>query len=143
MSRYDPIQVHRQLIKEGFSVSLKRIKRLMKASGLASIIQKKYTPYKQSKELVLERHNIVEQDFSMTSINQKMGIIYCLYLHSKKIISYHFLKQMTKDIIVKALKNAYTSQKPKDEINLHTDLASQYTNQQFKHLTFLVSKILT
>ncbi len=27
----------------------------MKSAGLVSIIQKKYTPYKQSKELVLER----------------------------------------------------------------------------------------
>ncbi|MTK21513.1 IS3 family transposase [Turicibacter sanguinis] len=28
--RYGPIRVHRQLIKEGFSVSLKRVQRLMK-----------------------------------------------------------------------------------------------------------------
>ena len=34
----------------------------------------------------------------------------------KKIISYHFSKQMTTDIIVKALNNAYISQKPKGEI---------------------------
>ena len=43
----------------------------MKSAGLTSIIQKKYTPYKQYKELVLERDNILEQDFSTTSINQK------------------------------------------------------------------------
>ena len=71
--RYDAITVHRQLIKEGLPVSLKRVQRLMKSAGLVSIIQKKYTPYKQSKELVLERENILEQDFSMTSINQKWG----------------------------------------------------------------------
>ncbi len=38
--RYGAIKVHRQLIKEGFSVSLKRIQRLMKSNGLASINQK-------------------------------------------------------------------------------------------------------
>lgn len=43
----------------------------MKAAGLVSIIQKKYKPYKQSKELVLERENILEQDLSTNSINQK------------------------------------------------------------------------
>ena len=59
------------MLKEGLYASLKRIQRLMKLAGLASIIQKKYTPYKQSKELVLERDNILEQDFSTTSINQK------------------------------------------------------------------------
>ena len=30
-------------------------------------------------------------------------------LHSKKIIGYHFSKQMTTDIIIQALKNAYVS----------------------------------
>ena len=137
--RYGAIKIHRQLIKEGLSVSLKRVQRLMKSAGLASIIQKKYTPYKQSKELVLERENILEQDFSTNSINQKWvsdityihvqeeGWCYLasvMDLHSKKIIGYHFSKQMTTDIIVKALKNAYFSQKPKGEIILHTDLGS-------------------
>ncbi len=42
---------------------------------------------------------------------------------------------MTTYIIIKALKNAYVSQKPKDEIILHTDLGSQYTSQDFKNLT--------
>ena len=132
------------------SVSLKRIQRLMKSAGLVSIIQKKYTPYKQSKELVLEHENILEQDFSTTSINQKWvsdityihvreeGWCYLasvMDLHSKKIIGYHFSKQMTTDLIIKALQNAYVSQRPKDEIILHTDLGSQYTSQEFKNLT--------
>ncbi|MDB8570766.1 IS3 family transposase [Turicibacter sanguinis] len=147
--RYGAIKVHRQLLKEGLYASLKRIQRLMKLAGLASIIQKKYTPYKQSKELVLERDNILEQDFSTTSINQKWvsdityihvqeeGWCYLasvMDLHSKKIIGYHFSKQMTTDIIVQALKNAYISQRPKDEVILHTDLGSQYTSKDFKDL---------
>ena len=148
--RYGAIKVHHQLIKEGFPVSLKRVQRLMKSSGLASIIQRKYTPYRQSKELVLERNNILEQDFSTTSINQKwVSDITYIYvqkegwcylasvmdLHSKKIIGYHFSKQMTTDIIVQALKNAYVSQRPKDKVILHTDLGTQYTSEDFKNLT--------
>ena len=65
--RYGAIKVHRQLFKEGVLVSLKRVQRLMKSAGLASISQKKYIPYKQPKELVLERDNILKQDFSTTS----------------------------------------------------------------------------
>ena len=42
---------------------------------------------------------------------------------------------MTTDIIVKALKNTYVSQKTKDKVILHTDLRSQYTSQEFKDLT--------
>lgn len=55
-------------------------------------------------------------------------------LRSKKIISYNFSKQMTTDIIVQALMNAYVSQRPKDKVILHTDLRSQYTSQEFKNL---------
>lgn len=72
-----------------------------------------------------------------------MGIRYYLYSRSrrrlvllsisdgftfKKIIGYHFSQQMTTDIIIQALKNAYISQRPKDELILHTDLGSQYTS---------------
>ena len=42
---------------------------------------------------------------------------------------------MTTEIIIQALKNAYTFQKPRDKVILHTDLGSQYTSQEFKHLT--------
>ena len=145
------------MLKEGLYASLKRIQRLMKLAGLASIIQKKYTPYKQSKELVLERDNILEQDFSTTSINQKWvsdityihvqeeGWCYLasvMDLHSKKIIGYHFSKQMTTDIIVQALKNAYISQRPKDEVILHTDLGSQYTSLSLIHISISTSLAL-
>ena len=122
----------------------------MKSGGLASIIQKKYTPYKQSKELVLDRDNILEQDFSTTSINQKWvsdityihvqeeGWCYLasvMDLHSKKIIGYHFSKQMTTDIVVQVLIKAYASQRPQSEVILHTDLGSQYTSKELKDLT--------
>ena len=81
----------------------------MKSAGLVSIIQKKYTPYKQFKELVLERDNILEQDFSRTSINQKWvsdityihvqeeGWCYLasvMDLHSKKFIGYHLFRNV-------------------------------------------------
>ena len=36
--RYGAIKIQHQLIKEGFSVSLKRIQRLTKSAGLASVI---------------------------------------------------------------------------------------------------------
>ena len=53
-------------------------------------------------------------------------------LHSKKIIGYYFSKGMTTNLNVKVLKNAYLSQRPKDELIIHTDLGSQYTSKDFK-----------
>ena len=48
---------------------------------------------------------------------------------------------MTTDFIVKALQNAYVSQRPKDEMIPHTDLGSQYTSQAFKNLTLDLNMI--
>ena len=42
---------------------------------------------------------------------------------------------MTTDIIIQAVTNAYISQRPKNELTLHTNLGSQYTSQDFKDLT--------
>ena len=81
--RYGAIKVHRQLLKQGFSISLKHVQQLMKSAGLVSIIQKKYKPYTQSKELVLERDNLLERDFSTTSINQKW-VSDITYIHVQK-----------------------------------------------------------
>lgn len=55
----------------------------MKSSLLASIIQKKYTPYKQPKNPILERENILEQDFSTSWINQKW-VSDINYIHVQK-----------------------------------------------------------
>lgn len=59
-----------------------------------------------------------------------------LDLHSKKIIGYAFGKRMTKDLVVKALKNAYCSQSPDKDKQLifHSDLGSQYTSNDLKEL---------
>ena len=106
--RYSDIKVHLQFFKERLCVSLKRVQQSMKSAALASIIQKKYPPYKQSKEIVLERDNIVEQDFSTTSIDQKWlsdityihvqeeGWCYLasvMDLHSKKLLVITFLNR--------------------------------------------------
>jgi transposase InsO family protein len=52
-------------------------------------------------------------------------------LHTKKIVGYSFSRAMTTDLIVKALKNAYDSQKPSGSIVFHSDHGSQYTSDDF------------
>ena len=57
------------------------------------------------------------------------------------MIGYDFSKQMTTNIIVPTLKNAYFSQRHKDKVILHIDLESKYTSQEFKDLTLDFNKI--
>ena len=96
-----------------------------------------------------ERENLLKQDFSTTTINKKWvadityihvsreGWCYLtsvLDLHSKKVIGYSFSRNMTTDIVVEALENAYSTQRPSNELILHTDLGLQYTSQEFQNL---------
>src|SRR5699024_5529363 len=106
---------------------------------------KKFRPT-PSKEKVEERENIINRDFSTTTINQKwVGDItyihtlrdgWCylasvLDLHSRKVIGYSFSQSMTTELVEKALENAYVIQKPKDGVIFHSDLGSQYTSDSF------------
>lgn len=122
--RYGAPKIHILLGKEGFLVSLNRVQRIMKKAELISVITKKYRPTK-STGLVVERENILKQDFTTTDINQKWvaDITYIhtsnnawcylasvLDLHTKKIVGYSFSKSMTVDLVLDALSNAITIQ---------------------------------
>lgn len=143
--RYGAPKIHEILEKQGHKISLKRVQRLMKKTDIRSIIVKKFRPT-PSKEKVAERENIINRDFTTTTINQKwVGDItyihtlrdgWCylasvLDLHSKKVIGYSFGRSMTTELVEKALENAYVTQKPNDGVVFHSDLGSQYTSDAF------------
>ncbi|RAP29982.1 hypothetical protein C2W64_02537 [Brevibacillus laterosporus] len=111
------------------------MQRLMKKANIRSITKKKSRP-QSSKDKGMERPNILEQDFTTTSINEKWiadityihilrdGWCYLasvLDLHSKKIVGYSFSRNMTVGLVLQALKNAYVIQKPAKGFILHTD----------------------
>ena len=147
--RYGAPKIHQTLLTKGFEPSIKRVQRLMRQAGIFSTIQTKYRPYTHNKDKIEERENLLEQDFGTTTINEKWvadityihvlreGWCYLasvLDLHSKKVIGYSFSRKMTTDIVVEALENAFSIQRPSKELILHTDLGSQYTNQEFQAL---------
>ncbi|AJH79047.1 HTH-like domain protein [Heyndrickxia coagulans DSM 1 = ATCC 7050] len=68
--RYGAPKIRHMLEKEGLKVSLKRVQRLMKAAGIYSIIRKKYRPH-SNKGKMEEHDNLLNQDFSTTTINEK------------------------------------------------------------------------
>ena len=93
----------------------------------------------------------MKRDFTTTSINEKwVGDItyihtikdgWCylasvLDLHSNKIIRYAFDKKMTNNLVAKALKNSYYSQRlnKNNLLIFHIDLGSQYTSNDLKEL---------
>ncbi|MFU7590451.1 IS3 family transposase [Priestia sp. RMT2NF4] len=140
-ARYGAPKIHKMLVNNGCDLSLKRVQRLMKQAGIRSITKKKYRLY-PSKEKVIQLTNLLKRDFSTQTIKADITYIptvkdgWCylasvLDLHSKKIVGYSFSRSMTSELVIEALQNAYTNQKPRKGLLLHTDLGSQYTSSEF------------
>ena len=143
--RYGAPKIHEKLKTENIFISLKRTQRLMSKLGIKSIVCKKFRPY-SSKHKVESRTNIINRDFTTTSINQKWAtdITYIhtvkdgwcylasvMDLNSRKIVGYSMSKNIDTTLALKALDNAYKLQKPKKGLILHSDLGSQYTSYDF------------
>jgi len=148
--RYGAPKITYKLKQLGWSVGLKRVQRLMRELGVHSVIRKKYRPA-TNHEKVTARENLLKQDFSTTSINQKWGadITYIhtqkegwtylasvMDLYSRKIIGYSYGKQMTTSIAVEAFHQAVQNQQLKEGAGLvlQTDLGTQYTSDAFEQL---------
>jgi putative transposase len=143
--RYGAPKIHFLLLKAGFSVSLKRVQRIMRKAEIYSITMKKFRP-RSNKKSIETRENVLQQDFSTSKLNEKWvadityihtlrdGWCYLatvLDLHSKKIVGYSFSRSMTTELVLHALDNALSVQQPEPGLILHTDLGSQYTSEEF------------
>lgn len=141
----------RYLLAQNFSeyrkISIKRVQKSMKRQGLQSITIKKFKAGKPTKQLLKKYPNLLKQDFSTTGLNQKWvaDITYIntlenswcylstiMDLHSRKIIGYHFDRQMTTEIVEKALDDAVLNRNIAYGLILHTDLGSQYTSNEYE-----------
>jgi putative transposase len=144
--RYGAPKIFEVLKKEGYTGTINRIQRIMKKAGIQSNIIKKHRPTPTQKK-VEERDNVLEQDFTTTTINEKWvadityihtirhGWCYLasvLDLHTKKVVGYKFSRKMTVDIVLEALDNAVQAQNPSPGLIIHTDLGTQYTSQSFQ-----------
>lgn len=144
--RYDAPKIFKVLRNEGETASLKRIQRRMTVLGINSVVIKKYKPVKAEKNME-QKENILNQDFSTTSINQKWstdityihtekeGWIYLASvedLYSRKIIGWAFGKTIDAELALRVLKNAALNVKSTEGIIIQSDLGCQYTRNLFE-----------
>jgi len=79
---YSAPKIFKVLYNEGENANLTRIQRRMTVLSIKSVILKKYKPVKAEKNIE-QKENILNQDFSTTTINQK----WCTnitYIHTEK-----------------------------------------------------------
>lgn len=60
--RYGAPKIHESLLTKGFSLSLKRVQRLISKARIRFITKKKYRPY-PSKEKVIQMDNLLKREF--------------------------------------------------------------------------------
>ena len=111
----------------------------MNKLGIKSVVCKKFRPY-PSKHKVESRANVINRDFTTTSINQKWvtdityihtikdGWCYLasvMDLNSRKIVGYSMSKNIDTTLTIRALDNAYKLQKSAGALILHSDLGNQ------------------
>ena len=119
----------------------------MKRQNLRSVVIKKYRHQSEKGIIPDNKENILKQDFTATTINQKWctdityihvlreGWTYLasvMDLYNRKIIGYAYGKTMTTELALKAVENACMNVDNTKGIILHSDLGSQYTSQLFE-----------
>ena len=143
--RYGAPKIQKILETSGQNISIKRVQRLMKQLNIHSIVIRKFRPAKINKKVV-ERENLLKQNFTATKINEKwVGDITYIYtlkdgwcylasimdLCTRKIVGHSFSKTIDSSVAIAALDNAYILQQPVGSVIFHSDLGVQYTSTDF------------
>ena len=120
----------------------------MRKQGLQSIVVRKYRYHSDNSVIPDDKENILNRDFTDTTINQKWctdityihvlkeGWTYLasvMDLYDRKINGYAYGTSMTAELALKAVQNACLNVSETKGIILHSDLRSQYNSQLFEN----------
>lgn len=145
--RYGAIKICRTLNDTGTPCSIKRVQRHMKRLEIRSVVVRKYNHKANNGKVPDDKENILNRDFTTTTINEKwvtdityihvlnVGWTYLasvMDLHDRKIIGWSYGKSITAELALQAVKNACLNVKDTKGIILHSDLGTQYTSQLFE-----------
>jgi len=138
----------RELNALGYPCSENRVARRMKALGIRALAKRKFKVTTDSEHNKPIYENVLNRDFSTTTINQKWagdityiptveGWLYLavvIDLHSRAVIGWSMDKRMKAELVCNALEMAlYRRNYPKNVI-MHTDRGSQYCSNKYREL---------
>jgi putative transposase len=144
--RYGAPRIHGELAREGFSVSRKRIARLMREAGLRAKGRRKYKPTTDSDHSLPVAPNLLKRDFhterpdaawvsDITYIWTRQGWMYLaaiLDLYSRKVVGWTLADRMTASLVCDALDAAARLRRPAPGLVFHSDRGSQYASHAFR-----------
>jgi transposase InsO family protein len=146
--RYGSPRVKEQLDKDGIACGKNRVARLMRKNNIKAKRIKKFRVTTDSKHSHPVAPNLLKQDFSATAINEKwVSDITYIYTHegwlylavvldlcSRKVVGWSMGDRITKDLTVKALRQAMSRRGIRAGLILHSDRGVQYACHDYVHL---------
>lgn len=141
-------RVHKELLARGFDCGRDRVARLMREAGLRAIHKRKYRVTTQSDHKRPVAPNLLRQDFSTESVNQKwltditfvptdQGWLYLapvLDLYSRMVVGWAMEAYLDRRLTVKALQMALARRRPPDGFVHHSDRGGQYASEEYQAL---------
>jgi putative transposase len=146
--RYGAPKIHKVLESKDVKCSMQLVQRIMKSEGIKSIVFKKYK-HQNSKPSPAPAGNILSREFEAKGLGEKIvgdityiktekdGWCYLasfIDLYSKRVVGWAYDKNMTTELVLKALGRATTNVEIKEGCILHTDLGSQYTSEKYTNI---------
>lgn len=145
---YGSPRICAELREEGETCSRKRVSKIMKTSGIAAKMKKRFKVTTRANPKALVAPNLLQQDFTAKMPNQRWvadftyvatqeGWLYVaavLDLFSRRIVGLAMSDRMTDDLVIAALQQALLHRQPDAGLTHHSDRGSQYTSKDFREL---------
>lgn len=143
---YGSPRIYDQLKGMGHKVSKAKVERLMRQHGIRAKTKRKFRVTTDSKHNLPVAPNLLERNFSPERPNQiwasdityvwtKEGWLFlCVVidLYSRQVVGWKLDKQMTRDLVLAALRQAYFRRHPGTGLIFHSDRGSQYCSNDFR-----------
>jgi len=137
---YGAPRMHQELLAKGFKCGKNRVARIMTNNGIRSIIKRKWKASTGSRHDYPLANDLVQQNFNAGRINElwTADITYIwtnegwLYLavvldaFSRKIVGWSIRKDLSKEIVLRALKAASLKRQVDSKLIFHSDQGSHF-----------------
>jgi len=145
---YGSPRIKKQLDKDKIPCGKHRVARLMKENNIKAKTRRKFKVTTDSKHKYPVAANLLKREFNAADINQKWvsdityiytqeGWLYLaviLDLCSRKVVGWSMGHRITKDLTIKALRQAMSRRGIRAGLLLHSDRGSQYACHDYVHL---------
>ena len=143
-------RMHKELLARGIRVGKDRVRKLMQQHGIRAKTKRKFVVTTDSKHSLPVAPDLVQRRFNpqepnqlwcgdITYIQTGEGWLYLaavIDLFSRQVVGWSLRENMTRDIVMDALRMAWFRRHPgkQSELIFHSDRGSQYASDDFRRL---------